>query len=230
MSSGAAMKGVISDVDGTLVDSNDYHVDAWLEAFREFGINPPRQAIREQIGKGGDQLIPCFLSPEQISSFGDRLDRRKGEIFKTKYLEKVKAFPGVTALFERLDRDRKSIILATSGGAEETRYYIGLIGIERWVKGVISSDDVARSKPYPDLFHMALDRFRWKAEEAVILGDTPYDAAAGAKIGLATIAVLTGGFTEPSLREAGAIEVYSDLPALIRSYHASRLGAASTLS
>jgi HAD superfamily hydrolase (TIGR01509 family) len=219
------VQGIISDVDGTLVDSNDHHADAWLEAFREFGIDPAREAIREQIGKGSDQLIPCFLSPEQIFSIGDQLDRRKGEIFKSKYLKKVKALPGVPPLFERLHHDKKGVVLATSGGAEETEYYIGLLGIERWIKGVVASDDVARSKPYPDLFHMVLDRFHWKSDEAVILGDTPYDAIAGAKIGLATIAVLTGGFTERSLRGAGAIEIYPDLPALLHAYHASCLGA-----
>lgn len=220
------IKGVISDVDGTLVDSNDYHADAWLEAFREFGIDPPRREIREQIGKGGDQLIPCFLSPEQISSFGTKVDQRKGEIFQNKYLKKVRAFPGVRPLFEQLDRDKKSVVLATSGGSDETQYYVALLGIEPSIKGIVSSDDVARSKPYPDLFHAALDRFHWKAGEAVILGDTPYDVTAGSKIGLATIGVLTGGFTERSLRKAGAIETYPDLPALLRGYHASCLGAA----
>ena len=219
-----AIKAIISDVDGTLVDSNDCHADAWLEAFREFGVAPPRQAIRKQIGKGSDQLIPCFLSPEQISSFGAKVDQRKGEIFKNHYLKKVRAFPGVRPLFERLVRDGKSVALATSGGADEMRYYLSLLGIERLIEGIVSSDDVARSKPYPDLFHVALDRFHWKADEAVILGDAPYDVMAGAKIGLATIAVLTGGFTERSLREAGAIEIYPDLPALLRAYHASRLG------
>ncbi len=218
------IKGIIFDVDGTLVDSNDDHADAWQEAFRAFGIDPPWQAIREQIGKGGDQLIPCFLSPEQISLFGDKVDQKKSQIFKEKYFDKVKVLPGVQPLFERLHREKKRIVLATSGGAEETAHYIDLLGDKTWVGGMISADDVARSKPYPDLFHLALDRSQWKPEEAVILGDTPYDVIAGKEIGLETIAVLTGGFTERSLREAGAMEVYPDLPALLQAYERSYLG------
>jgi HAD superfamily hydrolase (TIGR01549 family) len=218
------VKAILCDVDGTLVDSNGYHVEAWQEAFRDFGVNPSQQAVREQIGKGADQLIPCFLSPEQISSFGEKIEKKKDQLFKQKYLGKVKGFPGVQPLFQRLFQDEKRVILATSGGAEEIDYYIRLLGIGSWVGGIVTSDDVARSKPYPDIFHIALDRFQLKENEAVILGDTPYDVMAGKKIGLQTIAVLTGGFNESSLREAGAVEIYKDLPALLLAYQNSYSG------
>lgn len=221
------IKGVIFDVDGTLVDSNDHHANAWQEALHHFGVDPPWQAIRDQIGKGGDQLIPCFLSPEQISQFGDKVDRKKSQIFKQKYFDKVKGLPGVQPLFERLHREKKLTVLATSGAADEMSHYVDLLGIKQWIGGMVSADDVARSKPYPDLFHFALDRFQWRPEEAVILGDTPYDVIAGKKIGLGTIAVLTGGFAEQSLREAGAIGVYRDLPALLQAYEDSYLGRQS---
>lgn len=217
------IKGVISDVDGTLVDSNDYHAAAWQEAFRESGVETSQEAVREQIGKGGDQLIPCFLTPEQISSFGNKVDRRKNEIFKGKYLDRVKGLPGVQSFLERLYRDKKKAVLATSGGKEEMEHYTRLLGIEKWIAGMVSSEDVARSKPYPDLFHAALDRSGWKPEEAAVLGDTPYDAEAGSRAGLKTIAVLTGGFPERSLRNAGAVEVYTDLPSLLKNYQTSCL-------
>ena len=218
------VKGILSDVDGTLVDSNDYHADAWQDAFHDFGVDLSWQAIRRQIGKGGDQLIPSFLSPEQISSFGEKIEQKKDRIFKQNYLGKVRGFSGVQPLFERLRQDKKNIVLATSGGTEEIEYYTGLLGIGKWIEGWVTSDDVARSKPHPDLFHIALDRFQLKTDEVVVLGDSPYDVVAGKKIGLTALAVLTGGFTKELLQEAGAAEIYKDLPALLEGYDHSCLG------
>lgn len=221
------VKGVISDVDGTLVDSNDAHASAWQEAFREYGINVAWEEIRCEIGKGADQLIPRFLSPEQISELGIQIHKRKKEIFKNRYFDQIKPLPGVIPLFERLHREKKTIVLVTSSGAGEAQHYVRLLGIERWVREIITGEDVARTKPHPDLFHVALDRLRWKPSEAVALGDTPYDVLAAGKIGLPTIAVLTGGFSEKSLREAGAAEIYPDLPSLLENYESSLLGVKS---
>lgn len=218
------VKGVIADVDGTLVDSNDAHASAWQEAFQEFGIQIKWEEIRCEIGKGADQLLPRFLTPEQISELGTKIHKRKKEIFKNKYFDQIRPLPGVIPLFERLHQDKKTIVLATSSGGSEVQHYIRLLGIDRWVRDVLSGDDVARSKPYPDLFHLALDRFHWKPSDAVVLGDTPYDVAAAKEIGLPTIAVLTGGFSEETLRKAGADEIYPDLPALLKNYESSILG------
>jgi HAD superfamily hydrolase (TIGR01509 family) len=221
------VKGVISDVDGTLVDSNDAHASAWEEAFQEFGIRVKWEAIRCEIGKGADQLLPCFLTPEQISEQGIKIHKRKKEIFKNKHFDQIRPLPGVPPLFERLHQDKKTIALVTSSGAGEAQYYARLLGIERWVREIISGDDVARTKPYPDLFHVALDRLQWKPSDAVTLGDSPYDVLAAGRIGLPTIAVLTGGFSEESLREAGAAEIYTDLSALLENYEFSLLGVKS---
>lgn len=211
------IKGVISDVDGTLVDSNDAHANAWQEAFREFGIHVKWEEIRCAIGKGADQLLPQFLTPEQLSEMGTRIHKRKKEIFKNKYFDRIRPLPGVIPLFERLHHDKKTIVLVTSSGMGEATHYVRLLGIERCVRDIITGDDVARTKPYPDLFHLTLDRFHWKPSDAVVLGDTPYDVLAANKIGLPTIAVLTGGFSEESLREAGAVEIYPDLIALLKN-------------
>lgn len=221
------VKGVISDVDGTLVDSNDAHANAWQEAFQEFGIRVKWEEIRCEIGQGADQLLPHFLAPEQISELGTKVHKRKKEIFKNEYFDRIQPFPSVTPLFERLHQDKKTIALVTSSGVGEAQHYVRLLGIERWVREIITGEDVARTKPYPDLFHIALDRLQWKSSEAVALGDTPYDALAAGKIGLPTIAVLTGGFSEESLRKAGAAEIYPDLPALLKNYEFSLLGVKS---
>ena len=219
------IKGVICDVDGTIVDSNDQHATAWQEAFREFGIILPWDKIRAQIGKGPDQLIPEFLTPEQISRFGDQVEKKKDRIYKKKYLDQVKGLPGVYPFFKKLHEEKKTIVLATSGGANEIRYYTRLLGVEKWVRDIVSADDVARSKPYPDIFHIVLDRFQLKPSEAIVIGDTPYDVFAAKKLGLAALALLTGGFSDQSLREAGASEVYKDLSELLERYGDSRLGS-----
>lgn len=219
------IKGVISDVDGTLVDSNDAHANAWQGAFREFGIQIKWEEIRCEIGKGADQLLPQFLTPEQISELGTQIHRWKKEIFKNEYLDRIRPLPGVIPLFERLHQEKKTIVLVTSSGMGEAQHYSRLLGIERWVRDIITGGDVARTKPHPDLFHLALDRFHWKPSDAVALGDSPYDVLAADKIALPTIALLTGGFSEASLRKAGAAEVYPDLPALLKKYESSRLGA-----
>ncbi|SRR5579884_89155 len=211
------MKGVISDVDGTLVDSNDAHANAWQEAFQEFGILVKWEEIRCEIGKGADQLLPQFLTPEQLSDLGTQIRKRKKEIFKNRYFDQIHPLPGVLPLFERLHQQKKTIALVTSSGMSEAQHYVRLLGIERYVRDIITGEDVARTKPYPDLFHETLDRFHWKPSEAVVLGDTPYDVIAAQKIGLPTIAVLSGGFSEKTLRDAGAVEIYADLPALLKN-------------
>lgn len=218
------VRGVISDVDGTLVDSNDAHASAWEEAFREFGLSIPWEEIRSQVGRGSDQLLPEFLSPEQLSSIGTQIDKRKKEVFRKEYFDQIKPFPGVLPLFEKLYRDKKTIVLATSGSANETQHYIRLLGIERFVRDIVTGDDVARTKPHPDLFHIALDRFGWDPVEAVVLGDTPYDIEAAQKVDLATIALLTGGFSEEALTAAGAAEIYRSLQTLLENYDVSYLG------
>jgi phosphoglycolate phosphatase-like HAD superfamily hydrolase len=105
----------IFDIDGTLVDSNELHVDSWDRAFRRFGKQFPREQLRAQIGKGSDQYLPEFLTPEEIKRFSKELDEYRSEIFRKEYLPKVRSFPKVCELFQRIHDDNKRIVLASSG-------------------------------------------------------------------------------------------------------------------
>ena len=218
------IKAVIFDIDGTLVDSVDLHAKAWQEAFRHFGREFPFERVRYQIGKGGDQLMPVFLSPEELERFGDDLEKYRGELFKKKYLPGVRPFPRVRELFERLRADGRRIALASSAKEEEVKIYKKIADIEDLVEEQTSADDAERSKPHPDIFEAALERLGDVGpEEVCVVGDTPYDAQAAGKIGVRTIGLLCGGFPQEDLRAAGCVEIYKDPADLLARYEESLL-------
>lgn len=204
------IKAVIFDIDGTLVDSVDLHARAWQEALEHFGKRVPFENVRQQIGKGGDQLLPVFLNRQELDQFGEDLEEYRAELFKRDYLPKVKGFPLVRELFQLLRANGKKIGLASSAKEEELTVYKRIADIEDLIEQETSADDVERSKPHPDIFHTALEVLKVDAAEAVAIGDTPYDAEAAARAGLSTIGVLCGGFQEFELVSAGCIEIYRD--------------------
>jgi HAD superfamily hydrolase (TIGR01549 family) len=214
----ASLRAFIFDVDGTLVDSNELHVESWDRAFRHFGKQFSREQLRAQIGKGSDQYLPEFLSAQEIERFGKELDEYRSKLFKKEYLPRVQPFPKVRELFQRIRDDEKRIVLASSGKKADTKYYIKLLKIDNIIEGYASADDADRSKPAPDLFSAALKKLSVLPNEAITVGDTRFDIEAAAKAGLSTVAVTCGGTSEAVLREAGAIAIYRD-PADLLAYY-----------
>ena len=213
---------VIFDIDGTLVDSVDLHAEAWRVAFARFGKKVAFEEVRRQIGKGGDQLMPVFLSPTELEKFGEELEQFRSDLFKKEFLPRVKPFPGVRQLFQRIRRDDKRIALASSAKGDELKTYKTIAGIEDLVETETSSDDAERSKPYPDIFQAALARLGdVTADKVLVVGDTVYDAEAAGKARLRTIGVMCGGWSEHDLRQAGCIAVYRDPADLLNRYDAS---------
>ena len=205
------LKAIIFDVDGTLIDSVDAHAMAWQRAFAEHGIDLEYHAVRSQIGKGGDQLLPVFLADDEVAGRGGAIDASRAAIVKDEFIDDLQAFPQVRALFERATRAGLAIALASSAKGEELGIYKRKADIERLVEEETSSDDAERSKPHGDIFQAALDRLSDVAPgEAVVVGDTPYDAEAARKVGVRTVGVLCGGFSEADLREAGAVAIFRD--------------------
>lgn len=218
------IEAVIFDIDGTLIDSVDLHARAWQEAFARFGKEIPYERVRYQIGKGGDQLMPVFLSEEELERFGEEIEKYRGDLFKREYLPRVKAFPEVRELFERVRRDGKRIALASSAKGDELEAYKKIADIEGLVEEETSKDDVDKSKPHPDIFEAALARLGDPPPERVIVvGDTPYDAEAAGKARLRTIGFLCGGFPEEDLRAAGCVRIYRDAADLLTRYDESPL-------
>jgi beta-phosphoglucomutase-like phosphatase (HAD superfamily) len=216
------IEAVIFDIDGTIVDSVALHAKAWQRTFAKFGKNILLEAIRSQIGKGADQLLPVYFSKQELEEFGDEMEAYRGELFKKEYLPNVKGFPKVRELFERIRRDQKRIALASSAKEDELKRYKEIAQIDDLIEAETSSDDVERSKPFPDIFDAALKRLNNIAPENVIaVGDTPYDAAAAAKAKVKSIGLLCGGWTQPQLRRAGCIAVYRDPADLLARYEDS---------
>ena len=218
------VQAVIFDVDGTLIDSNDQHALDWLKTFRRFGHEVRFEDIRIQIGKGGDQLMPVFLSPEDVEARGEEMSDFRSELFKSEFLPGLQPFPAVRDLFERIRADGREIVLASSATGEELERYKEIAGVADLLEGATSSDDAEHSKPEPDIFLAALRTAGVQPDEAVVIGDTPYDATAAVKAGVRPVGVLCGLFPEQVLRDAGCIAVYRDPAHLLGDYAGSPLG------
>jgi HAD superfamily hydrolase (TIGR01549 family) len=218
------VKAVIFDVDGTLVDSVDLHARAWQDAFHEFGLDIELEDIREQIGKGGDQLLPVFLTREEVDRDGPDLERHRSDILKARYLSEIKAFPKVPQLFQRIRADGIKIVLGSSAKSEELQVYKKIAGIEDLIDGETSSDDAEKSKPHPDVFQAAIAKLEGISKsDIVVIGDSPYDAEAASKAGLRTIGFRSGGFEETKLSDAGCIAIYDGPADLLARYDGSAL-------
>ena len=216
---------VIFDVDGTLVDSVDFHAEAWQRAFEKYGKKFEFQKIRDQIGKGGDQLMPVFFAERELNEFGEEMEKYRGELFKNEYLERIKPFPSAHDLIKKVAKDRKSVALASSAKPEELEHFKEILNIADFLAGETHADDAEKSKPHPDIFEAALKKLgNPPPEKCVVIGDAPYDAIAAGKINLQTIGVLSGGFDEKWLRDEGCVEIYRNAADLLANYDDSLLG------
>jgi phosphoglycolate phosphatase-like HAD superfamily hydrolase len=220
-------KAAIFDVDGTLIDSVDLHAWAWQEAFEKFGHQVTFEQARSQIGKGGDQLLPVFLSKEEQSDHGDELEEWRGKHFKSKFLSLVRPFSAVPELLRRVRMAGLKVAVASSAKSSELDIYLDIAGIKDLVDIKTCSDDAEQSKPAPDIFQVALKKLEIDGADAVAIGDTPYDALAAGKAGIITIGMLCGGFTEADLQEGGCASVYPGPGALLACFDASLLGGTS---
>jgi HAD superfamily hydrolase (TIGR01549 family) len=213
-------EALIFDIDGTLLDSVDLHAEAWQEAFRRFGHEIAFNEIRSQIGKGGDQLLPVFLSREEIEKTGEELQKYRSELFKKKYLPKVKPFPAVRELFLKIKSNGQQVALASSAKGDELKEFERIAHIEDLVEVETSSADAKRSKPHPDIFEAALERLgkNIRREQVIVIGDSPHDAEAAKRAGLTSVGVRCGGFPEAALWAAGCIAIYKGPEDLLRRY------------
>lgn len=219
-------QAAIFDIDGTLVDTVDFHAEAWRQTFLRFGRDISFADIRAQIGKGGDQLLPVFFSEREVALIGKVMEKTRGNIFKEAFLPKVKPFPGVRPLFERIKRDGLKIALASSAKKDEVEHYAELLEIEDLIEAGTSTDDAEKSKPHPDIFEAAMEKLgKFSPEKCLVVGDTPYDAEAADKAGIKTVGVLCGGFPEVDLQKAGAVAIYRDPEDLLRRYDESPFGS-----
>lgn len=211
---------ILFDIDGTLVDSNDYHVLAWDRAFREAGHDFNRRTLHDQVGKGSDNYVPSLL-PGVSDDEAERLGDAHGRIYKQDYLPAARPFPGARELLRRCKDEGMKVALASSASGPELQHYLTLLDCKDVIDGYTSADDVGCSKPCPDIFEAAREKLGVPASEALVIGDTPYDIQAACRAGMQAIAVRSGGFSDPALQ--GPIAIYDDVAALLARFDASPL-------
>ncbi len=215
------LRGVLLDVDGTLVDSNDAHARAWVEALAERGVRVPREEVRRLIGMGGDKLLPAVAQIEDGSPEAEAVGARRSEIFRERYLPALRAFPGARDLVARMRAQGLTLVVATSAKRVELAPLLAVAGVADLLDGATSADDVARSKPDPDIVHAAVARSGHGAGELVMIGDTPYDVEAARRAGVRVVAVRCGGWDDAAL--TGAAAIYDGPADLLNRYERSIL-------
>ena len=212
-----ALDGMILDIDGTLVDTNPAHIEAWVRAFAELGYRVPPDRIGREVGKGGDQLVPAVLGDQAEERDGERLrEVQRREYLAIAACRTLEVFPGVPELFRALSARRVRIALATSSDGEHLRGTLRSAGIDLpgLADELITRDDAATSKPAPDLVLAAARALGLSPAQCAMVGDTPYDAEACVGAGVVCLGVASGGFGERQLLAAGARAVWDDVAGL----------------
>jgi HAD superfamily hydrolase (TIGR01549 family) len=212
----------ILDVDGTLVDTNYHHAIAWYRAFRQNGVVLPIWRIHRHIGMGGDQLVEALGGEGLENEKGDDIREAESVLYR-ELMSEVEPLDDARELIEALKERGHAIVLASSAKEHEVDHYLDLLDARELADGWTTSDDVEATKPEPDLVVAAVEKAG--GGEAVMVGDSTWDCEAAKRAGLETIAVLTGGFSEAELRDAGALAVYSSIRDLRESLDETPLAA-----
>lgn len=200
------LSAVLFDVDGTLVDSNDAHAQAWVRAFAEHDIHADVIAVRRLIGMGGDKLMPEVSGVAEESPLGERIASRRREIFSAEYLPDVQPLTDAGPLVAAIKARGFVTVAASSARRDELERLLDIAGAAAHMDGTTSSDDAEQSKPDPDIITAALEQARVSPGQAVMIGDTPYDIEAARRAGVGTIAFRSGGWADADLE--GALAIY----------------------
>ncbi len=209
-------KAAILDVDGTLIDSNEAHAQAWVDVGRELGYPVQYVVVRTLIGMGGDRVTPRVTGLDSDSAEAARVRERRGEIFRERYLPRLAAFPRTRELLERMRADGLRLVVASSASPKDLQALLRQAGIHDLVDATSSAGDVDQSKPAPDAVQTALAAAGCAPAEAVMLGDTPYDVEAAQRAGVSVVALRCGGWGDRDLE--GAVAVFADPADLLAHY------------
>jgi len=213
--------GVILDVDGTLVESNDAHAHSWVQALEAFGYKVAFEKVRPLIGMGGDKVLPELIGVSKDSHLGEEISQLREKIFKEQYLPHLRAFPGAKDLLKEIRKRGLQLAIASSAKPDELKALLQIVGDSHLIEEETSSKDVQRSKPDPDVMHVTLKRIGLPANEVIMIGDTAYDIESANKVHIDTIAFRCGGWKDKDL--AGAVAIYDGPADLLEHYDSSPL-------
>ena len=221
------LRGVIFDIDGTLVDSNAAHAQSWVETLAEAGYEVPFDVIWPMVGMGGDKLLPSATGIESDSPQGKRLSARRWELFRRNYLPHLEPTPGARELVSRMKRDGLKLLVASSAKGDELQLLLEAASVADLIKLRTSASDAKESKPDPDIVQAAVRNSGFEPDELMMLGDTPYDVQAAIGANVQLIGLLSGGWTMSEL--SGAIAIYDDPADLLRWYDDSPMSEGRTM-
>jgi HAD superfamily hydrolase (TIGR01509 family) len=216
-----AKPAAILDVDGTLVDTNYQHALAWYRAFRQHGVVLPVWRIHRHIGMGGDQLVASLVGEEFDEEHGDDVRAAETALYLS-LIPEVEPLEGSRELIEELKRSGHAVILASSAKSQELDHYLDLLDARDLADGWTDSSDVEQTKPHPDLVAAAIEKAG--GGDAVMVGDSVWDCEAAKNAGIQAIGVLTGGFSEQELKDAGAVAVFRSVVELRENLSDTPLG------
>jgi len=213
------LKGVIFDIDGTLVDSNDAHAESWADTFAQAGYDVPFAVVRPLIGMGADKLLPRTIGVSSESEIGKKVTELRSEIFRKQYLPRLRPLKGSRELVLRVRADGLKAIVATSAKDKQLKGLLEAAEVEDLMEEKATSSDAKRSKPDPDIVHAAIEESKIPPTQLLMIGDTPYDIEAAAKARVSTIAFRSGGWEDADLK--GAAEIYDGPADLLARYDSS---------
>jgi HAD superfamily hydrolase (TIGR01549 family) len=212
----------ILDIDGTLVDTNYQHALAWFRAFKVHGLVQPLWAIHRHIGMGGDQLVAALAGEDFDREHGDEVRHAEKALYMT-MIHEVEPFAGAREFIEGLKRDGHTVVLASSAKPDELEHYLDLLDARELADAWTDSSDVESTKPSPDLVLAALEK-AGGGRDAVMVGDSTWDSKAAENAGIQSIGVLSGGFSEEELKDAGAVAVFHSVRELLEGLGETPLG------
>ncbi|WP_338504866.1 HAD family phosphatase [Sphingomonas kaistensis] len=213
-------KAILFDIDGTLVDSNNFHVLAWAEVLRAAGHEFRLARIHAEVGKGAANFVKGLLpdaGPAEIETLG----KAHAKVFARDYMHRLKPFPGARALLRRCHEEGLTVILATSASEKEVKRHLDVLDARRFVDGWVTADDVDRSKPCPDIYEAAARKAGVDPDDALAVGDSPFDIESATAAGIRILAVRSGLFPDDDLR--GALAVYDNVEELLDRFEESPL-------
>jgi HAD superfamily hydrolase (TIGR01509 family) len=216
------LRGIIFDVDGTLVDSNDAHADSWVEIFSEAGYDVPFDDVRPLIGMGADKLLPKTIGVEADSEEGKRLSTRRWKLFKSKYVPGLRALEGARSLVQRIRNDGLATVIATSAQPDELHVLLRAAEVADLMEEKATSEDAESSKPDPDIVRAAIKKSELSTGQLLMIGDTPYDVEAATRAGVPIIVFRSGGWLDDKL--VGASAIYDGPADLLAGYNTSPIG------
>ncbi|MDZ8028295.1 MAG: HAD family hydrolase [Nostoc sp. DedQUE11] len=219
-----ALEGVILDIDGTLVISNDVHANSWVEAFAAYDLEVPFEKVRPLMGMGGDQLIPKVVPElDGEDGTGKAIAKLRKQLLFDKYIPQITAANGSRNLILKMQKAGLHLVVASSASSEELEIMLKIAQVDDLLSEVTTSDDAEASKPAPDIVQAALEKGKMTPDKVVMLGDSPYDIESAGKAGVGVIAVRCGGFSDEQL--SGSVAIYDHPEDLLQHYDSSFLGA-----